>query len=198
MKNKKSQQLKVIFVLLLIVFSVSCKTTKNFSGNANLTILIVDQNDRALENYELTLSEFSASTNSNGLCVFYNIPGTDYTISGQKEGYTKIKLQPLSFTSRDELFCYRVFSYDYVLDQAEQLFRKEQYQKALELLQDVCAQSDPLLQNTISFYSAWAYTKLHQKEKAGLELRKIEELEDPAFEASKYCKAIARILLLDY
>ena len=200
--------MKKIILLLAVIAALfsSCKSTKAFQGNANLSFLILDQNDRPVEDYELTLFyqrkvledfEESASSQTNGICLFYNIPSSLYTLSGKKNGYTKIMPQDFNFTRPDELFCYRVFSYDYVFDQTNQYFNTGQYQKALNLLENLCVEQDPYLQNTLSFYTAYAYAKLGQKEKADLQLQNIVESEDPAFQTLKYRQVIEGMLIND-
>ena len=197
--------LKGFFIVLIFaaVTFAACKSTKGFEGNANLTIMIVDENDRAVDDFEISLYrskkvvpdfESSVSTNKNGLCVFNNIPAGQYVFQGQKNEYTKITFAQFDFNTRSDLYCFRVFSADYVLEQSEQLFKKGEHQKALELLEKLCTQEGTLLQSTVSFYKACCYALLNQKEKAGSELPKITEYKNPAFEASKYCTAIEQII----
>ena len=80
-------------------------------------------------------------------------------------------------------------------DEAEELYKKEQYQKALDLLQRLYPGSNAGLQKTLLFYKAYAYAKLKQKEKAESQVREIAELKDSAFDASKYCQAIESLLV---
>ena len=196
--------IKGFFIVLIFaaVTFAACKSTKGFEGNANLIIMIVDENDRAVDDFEVSLYrtikiipdfESSAFTKKNGLCVFYNIPGGEYVLQGQKYGYTKIILGQFDFNNCSDLYCYRVYSADYILEQSEQLYKKNEYHKALELLEKLSTQEGTLLQNTVSFYKAYGYAHLNQKEKAGLELQKITEYQNPAFDSTKYCGAIEQI-----
>ena len=166
-------------------------------------VLIVDENDRAVKDFEVLLYrnkkiipdfENHISTNKNGLCIFYNIPGGEYDVSAQKGGYTKITSEKLNFENRSELYCYRVYSADFILEQTEQFYKKSEYQKALELLETICSDDNTLLQNTVSFYKAYGYARLNQKEKAGFELQNIMEHENPAFKTSEYCGVIEQLL----
>lgn len=198
--NRKLWCLAFIGMVLLLS---SCKTTRNFNDKTNLTVFIVDENDRAVEDYEIIISAettirkpltLSCMTNKTGLCIFNNINLNEYNLYGQKTGYSKIKTEVINLSSCGELLCYRVCSADYTLNDAENLYKKEKYQKALELLDDLCTDNDSLLQSIVCFYKAYGYAKQNQKEKAGLELSTIAELDNPAFEASKYCKAIEQML----
>ena len=200
MNNTKGFFIVMIFA---VVAFAACKSTKGFEGNANLTILIVDENDRAVDDFEISLCqnkkvipdfESCVSTNKNGLCVFYNIAGGEYVLQGQKNGYSKIAFGQFDFNNRSDLYCYRVYSADFILDQTEQLYKKGEYQKALELLEKLCTQEGTLLQNTVAFYKAYGYACLDQKEKAGLELQNITEQQNPAFNTTKYCGAIEQII----
>ena len=200
MNNTKGFFIVMIFA---VVAFAACKSTKGFEGNANLTILIVDENDRAVDDFEISLYqkkkvipdfESCVSTNKNGLCVFYNIAGGEYVLKGQKNGYSKIAFGQFDFNNRSDLYCYRVYSADFILEQTEQFYKKSEYQKALELLETICSDDNTLLQNTVSFYKAYGYARLNQKEKAGFELQNIMEHENPAFKTSEYCGAIEQLL----
>ena len=199
MNNKK----RSFIILIMAAFAFfSCKTTKDFKGNANLTIMIVDENDRAVEDFEISIYRKKVIpylksfvlTNKNGLCVSYNIPGGEYILKGQKSGYSKITSSLLDFYNRSDLYCYRVYSADFILEQTEQFYKKSEYQKALELLETICSDDNTLLQNTVSFYKAYGYARLNQKEKAGFELQNIMEHENPAFKTSEYCGVIEQLL----
>ena len=202
--NSLIKKYKLIFAVVcaVMIFS-SCRTMSHQNQNANISFLILDENDLPVKDYQLNITirkklgdDFIQTTfsNANGLGVFNNINCQEALISGQKSGYTKIPQEPLTVNSRGELLCYRVFSADYLLDQAEQLYQNKQYQNALALLESLDSQSDFVLQNIVCFYSACNYIKLNQKEKAGLELQKMRELENPAFETSSYCEAIEKML----
>ena len=173
---------------------------------ANLTILILDQNDQMVCDYELEIqavkngkkagkeSRFFSSTDKRGFAFFDDLPAATYTISGQKEAYTKLSPLPLQNYDVTELLCYRVYSADYVLDQVESLYKKQNYEKALELLEQVCCQDSLSLQAVLSYYKSYALAKMNQKEKAELELAKMLEFKSSAFESLKYYDAIQGLL----
>ena len=200
----KISQTASFIVCIVMIFS-SCSTTRKQNQKANIPFLIIDENDQPVKDYQITITvprkigdDFTQTcfSNSNGLCVFYDINFEEAQIAGQKSGFTKILPEPLSQKSRSELLCHRVSSADYLFDQAEQFYQNKQYEKSLELLESLCTQNDLVLQNIVCFYSACNYIKLDQKEKAGLELQKMRELENPAFETSQYCEAIEKMLAL--
>ena len=182
MKTKKICALLACITTLVAL--MSCSTTKNLFENktANLTILVIDEINNPVKDFEIIIQHRkkhgkpfvqSGFTNQNGLCVFYNIPVAEYILTGQKTACTKINPGPLNFKNSAELFCYQTITIFSALDQAESLFEKGQYNKALTLLESIHADQNALLQNTISVYKAYAYTGLNQKEKANLELKKI-------------------------
>ena len=202
MNNKQKIKPAVITAIFLNIIFTACKTTQKPEIASNLSILILDENDRAVQDYSITLAhikknekqESLETTNQTGLCVFYDLMPDEYILSGKKSGYTQMPVQPLKLDNNSELYCFRVYSADYIFDYTEQLYDDEQFQKALELLESICTERNPALQNTVSFYKAYGYAKLGQKEKAGLELQKLKEFDNPAFETSRYCEAIEKMI----
>lgn len=202
--KRKKELRQMLAILMFVNVLASCATLRNNSASADLTILILDENDKALTDYEIFLQpeksvkekdRSSAFTNKSGFGLFYQLPLGQYIITGKKEGYTAIEEGPLLYKEETDLFCYRVYSASFILLQAEELYKKEQYQKALDLLQRLYPGSNAGLQKTLLFYKAYAYAKLKQKEKAESQVREIAELKDSAFDASKYCQAIESLLV---
>ena len=206
--TKKLVSKKIITILafatfLTIQFFVSCKSTQKLFNQSNLTILVLDENDMPVNGFEINLVpvkklsgvfEKSGITNQNGMTVFYNAPLVPYLISGQKEGYSKIKPQEINIQANGDLFCYRVLSADYLLLTAEQLYSMNKFLDALELLENIECQKNQALVSTVSFYKAFGYAKTGQKEKAGFALQTLKEADNPAFETSLYCEAIEEML----
>ena len=198
----KKQKLTAIIAITFISIFSACKTTQKISGPANLTILIVDENDSPVRDFEINLLQnkkndektVSEMTNNSGLCVFYDLLPDEYQLWGNKSGYTQLSAQSLMFNNVSELYCFKVYSAPSVLDQVEHLYENAQHQKALELLDLLCCNKNTPLQNTVLFYKAYGYASLGQKEKAGFQLQKLKESDNPAFETSRYCEAIEKML----
>ena len=146
MKSKKIKAVKKLCILALGIFLsltfLSCKSLPKKHEPVNLTIFIIDEKDQPVQDYEICLGGRgqTACSNKNGLCIFYDCKLYEYSISGKKSGYTQILQNQACLEKTSELFCYRVLSAAYVLDQAEALFEKGEYQKALELLDRLCLQ----------------------------------------------------------
>ena len=194
--NKKV--LKIIWILIVFTcFLLSCKTTSRFSGTTQLTVFVIDENDSPVNNFDILLESGAvyepAVTNQNGLCVFYNMTSAEYTVSSKNPGYIDSKTK-LSFTNKNDVFCVKVYSYDYVFNQAEILYQKESYQAAINLLKKLNVGNNKNLQNAKSFYLAYGYASLKQKKETISELKKIKA--EPPFDdsAQKYKSAIQRML----
>ena len=189
--------------LITIALFVSCKSTQKLFNQSNLTILVLDENDMPVNEFEIQLTpvkkisaiiEKSGITNQNGITVFYNTPSEPYIVSGQKEGYSKIKPQEINIQANGDLFCFKVSNADYLLSQTEQLYSINKFSEAVDFLEGIECQSNQPLMITLIFYKAFGYVNMGQKEKAGLLLQKLKELDNPAFETSRYCEAIEKIL----
>ena len=183
----------------------SCASVKN-KGAEGLTILILDENDQTVTDYELQIQAvktgkksskdtlFLSFTDKRGYAFFTDLPGGSYSISGQKEGYTFILQTPLKGLNPADLLCYRVCSAEYVFDRVEALYKNQDYQTALDFLERLCTQDSPSLQAALSFYRSYAYARMKQKEKAELELAQMLEFKNSAFESLKYYEAIKALL----
>lgn len=202
-KSKTKKQALYLFFTGLCLLFTACNSTRKLSFPGNITILVLDQDDHAVEDYQITLSvikkkkekEIKAFSSKSGICFFNNLESGEIYISGKKSGYTLIPLQPLLYDESSKLLCYKIINYDYALDEVERFYENGQIERALELLESLCCENNPLLQNVISFYKAYAYADLKEKEKAELELLRITELKDSAFAASKYRRAIEKKLI---
>lgn len=144
MKNKICTGLKCLLCLLCLLCLCACKSAPRKTEISSLTFFIVDENDLAVPDFEISLMnnvkghlviKESSRTNQTGFCTFYEIPASGYFVCGEKNGFTKIAPTTLNVQNTCELICFRVLSADYVLDKAEELYQKGQSQKALELIQ---------------------------------------------------------------
>ena len=198
MKKTESKKMGVAICLLFaIIILCSCKTTQRFTGNAELTIFIIDENDSPLKDVEVHLKSGAVSelalTNQNGLCVFHDITSGEYSVLTSKEGFAD-SLTKICFVKRTEVFCIKVFGAEYIFDQAELLYEKSAFEAAIELLEKVNAGKNQILQNVKSFYLAYGYASSGKNKKARNELDKIKA--EPPFDdsAQKYKLAIQKML----
>lgn len=182
MKNNKA---KMILLLLTGICFYACKTTGQFSGTANLTILIVDENGCGIRDCALTLSNFNKDehgiTNEKGLCIFNNAPSGEYKLTGQKNGYTKLKSDTFNYINRGDVFCFKLYSSSFAFDKIEDFYEEHDSQKALELLDEIACDKKSSLYAAICFYRAYGYY-LQQNQKSALgELNKMKKT-DKSFE----------------
>ena len=165
MKNKKCGKrfLCVLSAAAIMLYFFSCKTAPKKIEAASVTFFIVDENDRAVPDFEICLwcnekgecvKKQSGLTNETGFCTFYNLSATDYFVSGEKTGFTTIDMSELNIQKASELICFRVLGADFVLDQIEQFCAEGQYQKALEWLQALCTQQNSDFQNSVELLSS--------------------------------------------
>lgn len=199
MKNIKNIFAAFIMVpcLLLSWLVISCKTIQRFSGCSPLTVFVVDENDKPVIDFEILLTSGAISmpavTNQNGLCIFYDMTSADYTVYPKNPGYIDSKTK-FSFSNKNDVFCIKVYSYEYVFNQAEVFYERENYEAGIDLLKQLNTGKDQNLQNVKSFYLAYGYAALKQNKETKSELKKIKA--EPPFNdsASKYKIAIQKML----
>ena len=165
-----------IFVLICLFFS-GCKSTPKFSGNANLCIFVIDENNNPVENFQLDLSgEFkneTGITNVNGLCMFNSINSGKYTVCGYKNGYEILSDNQIGFSDKGEVFCIQVQSADFVFESILDLYSRNDFQQGIDLLNTIYFDDFNELGAVISFYKAFGFYKLQNYEAAENELKRI-------------------------
>ncbi len=189
------KRLSVIFILFISFFFLSCKTTGQFTGSANLTILIVDENGCGVGDCSITLSNFNKSENGitgkNGMCVFNNVPSGEFTLSGQKNGYSKLESQAFNFMNKGDVFCFEIFSNDYIFSKVEELYEQDDYKRALELLDEIVCEKKSALYAAVCLYKSYGFISLENKKSALSELKKMKKADKDFLDI--YNKVIPKI-----
>ena len=172
----------IIMMMILGILFFGCRTTGQFTGTAELTVLIVDENGLGVENCDIILSNFNKSvhgvTNKNGLCVFNNIPAGEYNLAGQKNGYTKLKPAKFDFNIKGDIFCFEILSSNYVLEETEKLYEQSLYKMALELLDEIVCEKKTSLYAAICLYKAYGFVLQENKKVALSELKKMKKADN--------------------
>lgn len=196
MKNNKQRR---FLILLAAICFYSCKTTGRFTGSSNLTILIVDEKGCGVRDCALTLSNFNKEehgvTNENGLCIFNNVPSGEYKLAGSKKGYKKMKTENFNYISKGEVFCFELYSCSFVFDEVEKLYEQCNFQKTLELLDEIVCDKKSSLYAAICFYKAYGYYLQKNQKSALTELNRMKKA-DKTFEEI-YKEFITRIEIPD-
>lgn len=163
---------------VIILAFCSCRTTGQFSGTANFTIMIIDENGLGIKDYSVTLRNQNSAqngiTNANGICVFNNVLAGDYRLEGNKHGYTKVNSQYFYFHDKADIFCFEAICSDKVFDRVEELYELELYEKALELLDSISSEKKSSLNAAVCLYKAYGYNCLENKKQAAQELKKMK------------------------
>ena len=189
------KKLKVILIISASLFLAACKTTGEVTGDANLTILVVDENGSGVGNCSVILSNFNKSengiTNENGMCVFSNVPSGEFRLTGQKNGYSKLESEPFNFINKGDIFCFEIFSSGQILTKVEQLYEQRDYKNASELLDQVVCDKKSSLYAAICLYKSYGFFLQENKKQTLSELKKMKKA-DKAFEEI-YEKIIQKI-----
>ena len=171
--------LNCFFVLIILcTIFCDCKTTGYFSGTADLTIMIVDENGTGINDFNIVLSNFNNSekgiTNRNGICIFKNIPSGQYELSGKKTGYTKLDSTQINFIDKCDVFRIRVYSGNEILSTVENLFEMQNYEYGLELLDQLVCEKTSSLYSADCFYKAYSYAVMEKKGNMRKEIRRMK------------------------
>ena len=176
---------KMILILLAGLCFFGCKTTGQFTDTASLTILIVDENGCGVRDCAVTLSNFNKTehgiTNQNGMCVFNNVPSGEYRLSGRKNGYSKLESESFMYVSKGDIFCFELYSSNFILNEVEALYDQYDYKTALTLLNEIACDKKSSLYAAVCLYKAYGYFQQKNQKSALNELNKMKKA-DKAFE----------------
>lgn len=127
-------------LIIALIFS-GCASKSAFEGKADLCGMIVDENNQPVEDYVVyyrkKMTEKSSATNSSGLFVLHDVSSGEFSLYGEKSGYTKLADQKNTFFDRTKIICFQVNSLDLVLENVNKLIELKKYEDALELIQNV-------------------------------------------------------------
>ena len=181
--------------MILCSFFCDCKTTGYFSGTADLTIMIVDENGEGINDFDIVLSNFNNSekgiTNRNGICIFKNIPSGQYELTGKKAGYTRLDSTQINFIDKCDVFCIRVYSGNEILSTVEGLFDSQNYEYGIELLDQLVCEKSSSLYSAICFYKAYSYAVMENKRNMRKEIRKMKSSDAIPF--AQYSLAVEQL-----
>lgn len=117
-----------------------CASTARFNGKGDFCGLIVDEENRPVENFFVQLwnnglPSGSAVTNGSGIFVVENVPAGSYRIYGKKRNYERLDDRNVDFFSRGKFFCFQTRSAECVFDAVDGLIGTERFSEAKDLLE---------------------------------------------------------------
>lgn len=148
---------KCLLLLFCVCFVFGCATTNKFIGKGDLCGFIVDENNNPISDYvvvckgKMNMMQ-STFTNESGIFVFYNLPAGKYTISGEKEGFSRLKETEYQFLQRGKIFCCQIDSIDSVLDSVEKMILLKEYKTGIELLNSLSYEMNTEEEKVITYY----------------------------------------------
>ena len=141
MEKRKS---KSFFNCLLLLFAgiclTACTSAKALTkkGDRNLVILVIDENNRAVQDYSIELKYGDevekALTNDQGICSFRAIENKEYLLDGKKKGFTRLQGVPVSIEKNGELLCFSVSGETCVFEDVLTLYDQKFFKEGLNLL----------------------------------------------------------------
>ena len=173
-----------LVVLFFIVFMTGCSSVKQLSsrGDADIVILIIDENEQPVKDFRITLSLkdafSSAVTNEQGMCAFYGIPYGQIAVTGIKDQYTRLN-GTLESKQNGNVFCFKILSADQLFLQVLDLYANNQEEQALQLLDKLYSLEGTPCFAVHHLFTAWGLCLSGQNERAQSELTLVEEDSNP-------------------
>lgn len=163
---------ETILVLVLTFFMTGCQSIKpvNEKGAPSLVVLIIDENNQAVEDYSIVLKGVIRSgsfrTNAQGMCSFTGVKKKSYRLNGQKNGYTSLVNIPLELDKNDNVLCFSVTSEKSVFENALMLYNQNLFIDGLDLLNTLYVKPDSWSAVALGLYKTVGLLKTNQKEEA--------------------------------
>ena len=161
------------------VYLCSCSSTKKLSGigNSEIIILIIDENNKPVKDYQLTITQnnldSSGFSNEQGMCFFPGIPDGQVLVTGYKKECSRIQ-SVIQTQGCGDVFCFKVQGAQSVFCRALELYKNNHYEQALALIENLYAQEDTLCCNAIHLFKAYGFLMGGNRDSAQEELTLID------------------------
>lgn len=157
---------KQIGVLIIFVFLLSSCASKPVNKKIELVGMIIDENNNPVKEYIVHCeNEFfekqSVLTNENGLFVFSNMNIGNYLLSGEKNGYSRIKIEKYFLKNDSKILCCQVNSCEYVLSNVLQRKKINDFEGGIKLLNEIYCDENSFENKVVKFYKNFFLTKLN-------------------------------------
>lgn len=164
LKMKRDKNTGVSFGALLVLLFSSCAGTPKMQ-NKVFTVMILDESSVPVKEMEVEVKsssgkDFKIWTNEEGLFYLTGMKNGVFQINGSKEGYSDLK-EKISVNDFQKIYCFQVFSADYILDEIESLVSSGRNKEALKKLEMINPGKNKNLKECISFYKK----EIHKEEK---------------------------------
>lgn len=169
-------------LLLLTICLTACQSAKSVyeKGDASLVVLIIDENNQAVEDYAVVLEGSkrtgSLMTNSQGMCSFTRIEKTAYFLDGQKNGYTSLEHIPVELEKNGNVLCFSVASQKSVFKKALELYEQKLFVDGLSVLNALCVNPASWSCTALGLYKTVGLLKTNQKMEAQNQINKTRKL----------------------
>lgn len=139
-------------VMIVSSFLTGCSSTPKYTGKAYFCGLVVDEKNRAIEDFTVSVSQYGSEiTNEGGMFTFDKVHSGKIQVKGRKPGYTEIS-QNVNVNRKDCVYVFQVKSADAVLEDARWYCNQGEYKKSLELMDDVVSEAKSPLRDVLLFY----------------------------------------------
>lgn len=149
----------VISIIALISFN-SCKTSECIYKSGTLCGVVVDENNKPVQDFLITCnsqscSKQSAVTNESGIFVFPQVNTGKYFIEGSKFNYAKIAKNEYEFYDSSSLICIQVMSLNEILKTVDSFIKVGEFEKGVNLLNSVKVKTGSLSEIIYLCYAAY-------------------------------------------
>ena len=188
-----------LFVLLISVIFLSCKTFPKFKGDVDLCGLIVDENNAPVKDFVIycktNLENNTALTDESGMFVIHGVSSDVYTISGKKKNYVKLEDEEFLFTDRNKIFCCQVESIEGAFKTVEEYILRGEKKKAEEVLASLYYDKKTPQEAVVLVYRFFLAEKNRDKKRIVSSIRKLGKIDDVDY--SQYADALEGLIYED-
>ena len=166
MLNMLTKRLGFLFLILIVI--TGCASKPRLSGKGKLCGIVVDENNVPVSSYVISCRREKGIwkhgiTNDEGLFFFEDMPFGNYTFKGSKECYLNFYDEGYVFNNLGKVYCFQLSSIDKALDLIEEKIICEDYDQALEMLNNINTGNEKEAQKVVIFYEDFINKKMEEK-----------------------------------
>lgn len=162
------KKIKIFLVIDCLLLLSGCASKPKLTGTGKMCGVIIDERNVPVSDYVISCRKDkglwkNAMTNEEGLFSFDDMHFGIYTFRGSKECFLDFYDEGYVFGDRSKIFCFQLSSVDRALDLIEENIIYEEYEKALELLEQVSYKKNKDLLLVLSHYRNYINEKMEDK-----------------------------------
>lgn len=173
-----------------IISLTSCASTKNIYSESriDLKIAIVNENNEPVGDYLLWISDKKDGmkagekySNTEGFCFFDKAGKGKIFLNGYKSDYSMVKNYEINLEKNTNIYFFKVYSKDYVLNEVSTLYKKKRFEEGLNTLSSLYTEKETYSHSCKLIHEIYGLWKSDLQKEALAKLKDLKKQKQPDF-----------------